>query len=87
MRAVGCRSFVHSCGNETRMLGHLIRCGADCLELDPLTDPATCKRETQGKVSVLGMPIPTASFAVELLTKSATTHSTSCGSWLPMEAS
>jgi uroporphyrinogen-III decarboxylase len=58
MRAVGCRSFVHSCGNETRMLGHLISSGADCLELDPLTDPATCKRETQGKVGVLGMLDP-----------------------------
>jgi len=58
MRAVDCRSFVHSCGNETRMLPHLIRSGADCLELDPLTDPGVCKRETQGKVSVLGMLDP-----------------------------
>jgi uroporphyrinogen decarboxylase len=58
MRAVGCKSFVHSCGNETRMLAHLVSSGADCLELDPLTDPATCKRETQGKVSVLGMLDP-----------------------------
>lgn len=58
MRAVGCRSFVHSCGNETTLLPRLISCGADCLELDPLTDPAVCKRETQGKVSVLGMLDP-----------------------------
>jgi uroporphyrinogen decarboxylase len=58
MRAVGCRSFVHSCGNETRMLAHLISSGADCLELDPLTDPAVCKMSTHGKTSVLGMLDP-----------------------------
>jgi MtaA/CmuA family methyltransferase len=58
MRAVGCRSFVHSCGNETRMLPHLISSGADCLELDPLTEPGVCKKSTQGKVSVLGMLDP-----------------------------
>jgi uroporphyrinogen decarboxylase len=58
MRAAGCKSFVHSCGNETRMLGHLMSSGADCLELDPLTDPATCKQATQGKVRVLGMLDP-----------------------------
>jgi uroporphyrinogen decarboxylase len=58
MRAVGCRSFVHSCGKETRMLAHLVSSGADCLELDPLTDPATCKQQTQGKASVLGMLDP-----------------------------
>jgi MtaA/CmuA family methyltransferase len=58
MRAVGCRSFVHSCGNETRMLLHLISSGADCLELDPLTDPEVCKRTTRGKTSVLGMLDP-----------------------------
>jgi MtaA/CmuA family methyltransferase len=58
MRAAGCRSFVHSCGNETRMLSHLISTGADCLELDPLTDPEVCKKSTQGKVSVLGMLDP-----------------------------
>jgi uroporphyrinogen decarboxylase len=58
MRAVGCWSFVHSCGNETRMLPNLISSGADCLELDPLTDPITCKQATQGKVSVLGMLDP-----------------------------
>lgn len=55
MRAFGCWSFVHSCGNETRMLPNLISSGADCLELDPLTDPKACKQATQGKVSVLGM--------------------------------
>lgn len=58
LRASGCRTFVHSCGNETRMLTHLIRCGADCLELDPLTDAQVCKRETQGKIGVLGMLDP-----------------------------
>ena len=58
MRAVGCRSFVHSCGNETKLLHHLICSGADCLELDPLTDPAVCKSSTQGKTSVLGMLDP-----------------------------
>ena len=58
MRAVGCRSFVHSCGNETKLLPHLMRSGADCLELDPLTDPHVCKRSTQGKISVLGMLDP-----------------------------
>jgi uroporphyrinogen decarboxylase len=58
MRAVGCKSFVHSCGNETKMLPNLISSGADCLELDPLTDPTICKQTTQGKVSVLGMLDP-----------------------------
>jgi uroporphyrinogen decarboxylase len=58
MRAVGCRSFVHSCGNETKLLPHLMGTGADCLELDPLTNPGVCKSSTQGKVSVLGMLDP-----------------------------
>jgi len=58
MRAVGCRSFVHSCGNETRLLPHLVASGADCLELDPLTDPQVCKSSTQGKIGVLGMLDP-----------------------------
>ncbi|MBZ5563051.1 MAG: uroporphyrinogen decarboxylase family protein [Acidobacteriia bacterium] len=58
MRQVGCRSFVHSCGNETALLPHLVRTGADCLELDPLTDPKTCKDATRGKTSVLGMLDP-----------------------------
>ncbi len=58
MRAVGCRSFVHSCGDETTLLPRLIRTGADCLELDPGTDPAACKSAVHGKVSVLGMLDP-----------------------------
>jgi len=58
MSAVGCRSFVHSCGNETKLLPHLTATEADCLELDPLTEPAVCKRLTRGKTSVLGMLDP-----------------------------
>ena len=55
MRQMGLRSFVHSCGNEARLLEHLIDTGADCLELDPATDPQTCKRATRGRAAVLGM--------------------------------
>jgi len=58
MRKVGARSFVHSCGNETDLLPHLVSCGADCLELDPATNPEACKRATQGQTSVLGMLDP-----------------------------
>jgi uroporphyrinogen decarboxylase len=58
LRAAGCRSFVHSCGNETTLLEHLVRTGADCLELDPATDPAACKKATEGRTSVLGMLDP-----------------------------
>ena len=58
MRNVACRSFVHSCGNETKLLPHLLRTGADCLELDPLTDPQICKNTIRGKTSVLGMLDP-----------------------------
>jgi MtaA/CmuA family methyltransferase len=58
LRQVGCRSFVHSCGNETKLLPHLVRTGADCLELDPLTDPQVCKNATKGRTSVLGMLDP-----------------------------
>jgi uroporphyrinogen decarboxylase len=58
MRVVGCRSFVHSCGNETELLPHLVGTGADCLELDPLTDPRTCKDAIKSKTSVLGMLDP-----------------------------
>jgi len=58
MRAVGCRSFVHSCGNETKLLPHLMGTGADCLELDPLTEAGVCKSTTRGKASVLGMLDP-----------------------------
>jgi uroporphyrinogen decarboxylase len=52
-------AFVHACGHETIMLKNLIATGADCLELDPETDPATCKRAVQGRASVLGMLDPT----------------------------
>ena len=58
MRRAECRSFVHSCGNETELLENLVRSGADCLELDPATDPAACKKATQGRTSVLGMLDP-----------------------------
>ena len=58
MRKAGARSFVHSCGNETDLLPNLVSCGADCLELDPATDPEACKRATQGRTSVLGMLDP-----------------------------
>ena len=58
MRSVGCRSFVHSCGDETHLLPRLIATGADCLELDPGTDPVACKSAVQSKVSVLGMLDP-----------------------------
>jgi uroporphyrinogen decarboxylase len=58
MRKAGCRSFVHSCGDETRLLPNLVATGADCLELDPKTDPAECKRATRGRTSVLGMLDP-----------------------------
>jgi uroporphyrinogen decarboxylase len=58
MRRIGARSFVHSCGNETDLLPNLISCGADCLELDPATDPNACKQATQGRTSVLGMLDP-----------------------------
>lgn len=58
MRRAGCHSFVHSCGNETDLLPHLLRTGADCLELDPATDPQACKDRTRGRTSVLGMLDP-----------------------------
>jgi len=58
MRKIGCRSFVHSCGDETRLLPNLVATGADCLELDPKTDPEICKRAIRGKTSVLGMLDP-----------------------------
>jgi uroporphyrinogen decarboxylase len=58
MCKVGCRSFVHACGDETNLLENLIRTGADCLELDPATDPQACKNATQGRTSVLGMLDP-----------------------------
>jgi len=58
MRGLGCKSFVHSCGDETALLENLIRTGADCLELDPGTDPIACKKAIHGRTSVLGMLDP-----------------------------
>jgi len=58
MRHVGCRSFVHSCGNETKLVPHFVETGADCLELDRLTDPQLCKKTIRGRTSVLGMLDP-----------------------------
>jgi len=58
MRSIGCRSFVHSCGDETKLVPNLVATGADCLELDPKTHPVACKRGIQGKTSVLGMLDP-----------------------------
>jgi uroporphyrinogen decarboxylase len=52
-------AFVHACGDETLLLDHLLATGADCLELDPGTDPETCKRAVQGRATVLGMIDPT----------------------------
>ena len=58
MRRAGAKSFVHSCGNETDLLENLIQTGADCLELDPATEPAACKKAIQGRTTVLGMIDP-----------------------------
>ena len=58
MRGAGIYSFVHSCGDEAHLLPNLIRTGADCLELDPKTDPRICKDMIRGKISVLGMLDP-----------------------------
>ena len=58
MRGIGCKSFVHSCGDETALLENLVRTGADCLELDPRTDPILCKKATHRRTSVLGMLDP-----------------------------
>jgi uroporphyrinogen decarboxylase len=52
-------AFVHACGDETLLLKNLVATGADCLELDPGTDAAACKRAVQGRTSVLGMIDPT----------------------------
>ena len=41
------------------MLENLLATGADCLELDPETDPEICKRTVHGRASVLGMVDPT----------------------------
>ena len=58
MRRVGCRSFVHSCGKEDHLIENMVRTGADCLELDPATDPQICKELTRGRMGVLGMLDP-----------------------------
>ena len=58
MHQAGGRAWVHACGNETRLLQNLIRTGADCLELDPRTDPSSCKNAIEGRTSVLGMLEP-----------------------------
>lgn len=58
MRRVGCRSFIHSCGKEDHLIENMIRTGADCLELDPATDPQICKQAIRGRIGVLGMLDP-----------------------------
>jgi MtaA/CmuA family methyltransferase len=58
MHRAGGRALVHACGNETKLLDHLVLTGADCLELDPGTDPAACKEATRGRTGVLGMLDP-----------------------------
>jgi uroporphyrinogen decarboxylase len=60
LRREKCYSFIHACGNETAMLNEFIQTGADCLELDPRTDPAVCKQKTAGRPAVLGMLDPAA---------------------------
>lgn len=58
LRRNGSFAFVHACGDETLLLENLLATGADCLELDPQTDAAKCKRAVQGRASVLGMIDP-----------------------------
>jgi uroporphyrinogen decarboxylase len=58
IRRVGGRAFMHACGDETKLLEHLVATGADCLELDPGTDPAACKTATHGRTAVMGMIEP-----------------------------
>jgi uroporphyrinogen decarboxylase len=58
MKSVGLRPFIHLCGRETRLLPRLVESGAECLELDPLTDPAATKPAARGRVSVFGMLDP-----------------------------
>ena len=58
MKRCGATGWVHACGNETNMLPHLVATQAACLELDPATDPVSCKRGTRGRTSVLGMLHP-----------------------------
>ena len=59
LQRAGGFAFVHACGDETLLLENLLATGADCLELDPDTDAATCKRTVRGRASVLGMIDPT----------------------------
>jgi uroporphyrinogen decarboxylase len=58
LRRSGGFAFVHACGDETLLLENLLATGADCLELDPQTDAAKCKRAMQGRATVLGMIDP-----------------------------
>jgi uroporphyrinogen decarboxylase len=58
MQRLHASGWVHACGNETSMLPNLLRTEAACIELDPLTDPTTCKRATEGRATVLGMLHP-----------------------------
>jgi MtaA/CmuA family methyltransferase len=58
IRRAGGKTFVHACGNETRLLEHLVQTGADCLELDPGTNAGVCKAATRGRTAVLGMLEP-----------------------------
>jgi uroporphyrinogen decarboxylase len=58
LRAKGGFAFVHACGNETHLLENLLATKANCLELDPGTDPAICKQTVHGRASVLGMIDP-----------------------------
>jgi uroporphyrinogen decarboxylase len=59
LQRTGGFAFVHACGDETQLLENLLATGADCLELDPGTDAAACKRAVEGRSSVLGMIDPT----------------------------
>ena len=49
---------MHACGDEAHLLPDLMATEADCLELDPGTDPSFCKQSVQGRASVLGMMDP-----------------------------
>jgi uroporphyrinogen decarboxylase len=60
MKRMNAQGWVHACGNETKMLGNLINTSAKCIELDPGTDVAACKRATCGQATVLGMLHPVA---------------------------
>jgi uroporphyrinogen decarboxylase len=58
LRRIGGFAFVHACGDEALLLENLLATGADCLELDPQTDPEKCKSAVRGRASVLGMMDP-----------------------------